>query len=310
MPGVLAASESRLTSSSSGSERVCTSRICRRPSLSGGGTATRRSKRPGAQQRGVEDLRPVGRGEHDHRLAGLEAVHLGEDLVERLLALVVAAAERGRAAGARAPDRVHLVDEDDRGLGLLGLLEEVADARGADADDRLDELRRGDREERHAGLPRHRAREQRLAGARAPGQEHAARDAPAEAAIAVRVLEEVDDLGELGLGLVDPRHVGERDLRRAGLHAPGAGAPERAERVHLPAARAAREVHEQADEQDHRAEAEDDVHQHAAAGVDRLRGDDHALVLQELRQLLRVGEGRDLGVEVASPARPPCRPAG
>ena len=47
MPGVLAASESRSTSSASGIERVCTSRIWRRPSLSGGGTATRRSKRPG-----------------------------------------------------------------------------------------------------------------------------------------------------------------------------------------------------------------------------------------------------------------------
>ena len=47
MPGVLAASESRSTFSSSGIERVCTSRICRRPSLSGGGTVTRRSKRPG-----------------------------------------------------------------------------------------------------------------------------------------------------------------------------------------------------------------------------------------------------------------------
>ena len=47
MPGVIAAMSSRSTSSSSGSERVWTSRILRRPSSSGGGTATRRSKRPG-----------------------------------------------------------------------------------------------------------------------------------------------------------------------------------------------------------------------------------------------------------------------
>ena len=47
IPGVVLARLSRLTSSSSGSERVWTSRIWRRPSLSGGGTVTRRSKRPG-----------------------------------------------------------------------------------------------------------------------------------------------------------------------------------------------------------------------------------------------------------------------
>ncbi len=51
-----------------------------------------------AQQRRVEDLGAVGRAEHDHVGAGLEAVHLGEDLVERLLALVVAAAETADAA--------------------------------------------------------------------------------------------------------------------------------------------------------------------------------------------------------------------
>ena len=47
----------------------------------------------GAQQRLVEDLRAVGGAEHDHAGAGVEAVHLGQDLVERLLALVVATAD-------------------------------------------------------------------------------------------------------------------------------------------------------------------------------------------------------------------------
>src|SRR3712207_7592769 len=55
-----------------------------------------------------------------------EPVHLREDLVQRLLALV-RAAEGARAA--RAADGVELVDEDDRGGGLLRLVEEVADAR-------------------------------------------------------------------------------------------------------------------------------------------------------------------------------------
>jgi hypothetical protein len=70
---------------------------------------------PRAQERGVEHLGPVRGPQHDDRGAGLEPVHLGEDLVERLLALVVAA-EADVAAGPRAPDRVELVDEDDRRL--------------------------------------------------------------------------------------------------------------------------------------------------------------------------------------------------
>jgi hypothetical protein len=61
----------------------------------------------------------------------------------------VTAAEAGAAMTA---DRVDLVDEDDAGRVLLGLLEHVAHARGADADEHLDEVRTGDREERHLGL--------------------------------------------------------------------------------------------------------------------------------------------------------------
>jgi len=44
----------------------------------------------GAQEGGVEDVGPVGGGDQDHPLGGLEAVHLDEQLVQGLLALVVA----------------------------------------------------------------------------------------------------------------------------------------------------------------------------------------------------------------------------
>ena len=73
------------------------------------------------QQRGVEHVRPVGGGDQDHAAADVEAVHLDQQLVQGLLALVVAAAH----AGATVPaDGIDLVDEDDRGRVLLGLLEQ------------------------------------------------------------------------------------------------------------------------------------------------------------------------------------------
>ena len=65
-----------------------------------------------AQQRGIEDVGTVRGREEDHALLLVEAVHLHQQLVERLLALVVAAAEPGTAVTA---DRVDLVDEHDRG---------------------------------------------------------------------------------------------------------------------------------------------------------------------------------------------------
>ena len=51
---------------------------------------------PGSQQRRVEDVRPVGGRQDDHALVAREAVHLGEDLIQGLLALVVAAERRAR----------------------------------------------------------------------------------------------------------------------------------------------------------------------------------------------------------------------
>ena len=127
----------------------------------------------GPQQRRIEHIGPVGRGDQDDALVRLEAVHLDQQLVQRLLALVVAAAEAGAAMAA---DRVDLVDEDDAGRVLLGLLEHVAHARGADADEHLDEIGAGDGEERHVGFARDRARDQRLAGAGRADQQDAARN--------------------------------------------------------------------------------------------------------------------------------------
>ena len=217
-PGVDAAIRSRSTSGASGTERVWILRISTRPVPVGRLDGDAAVEAPGAQQRLVEDLRAVRRAEDDHVGAGLEAVHLGEDLVQRLLALVVAAADPAHVARARAADRVELVDEDDRRRRLLGLLEQVADARGADAHDRLDELRGRHREEGGVRLARDRAGQQRLAGPGRPVEQDAARDPRAELRVALGVLEEVDDLDQLVLGLVDPGDVVERDpLLLAGL---------------------------------------------------------------------------------------------
>src|SRR6185436_11849480 len=163
----------------------------------------------GAQQRRIEDVGPVGGGDQDHAVVGLEAVHLDQQLVESLLTLVVPAAQAGPAVAA---DGVDLVDEDDAGGVLLALVEEVTDPAGADAHEHLDEVRARDGEEGDAGLAGDGPRQQRLAGAGGAHHEDALGDAAAQAGELLRVLEEGDDLLDLVLGLLDAGHVGEGDL--------------------------------------------------------------------------------------------------
>ena len=105
----------------------------------------------GPQQRRVEHVWPVGRRDDDDAFVLLEAVHLDQQLVEGLLALVVAAAE---ARAAMAADRVDFIDEDDAGRVLFRLLEHVAHTARADADEHLDEVGARNGEERHVGFTR------------------------------------------------------------------------------------------------------------------------------------------------------------
>ena len=63
-----------------------------------------------AQQRRIKHIWAVRCGDDDHVGARLEAIHLHEDLVQRLLALVVRTAEPSTAL---STDGINLVDEDD-----------------------------------------------------------------------------------------------------------------------------------------------------------------------------------------------------
>src|SRR5699024_5044521 len=114
---------------------------------------------PRTQQRGVEDVGAVGRGDHDDVRRRVEPVHLHEHLVERLLAFVVPAAQ---ACSTVAPDGVDLVDGDDRrGIGF-GLFEQVTDPGGTPPDEHFHEVRTGDGVEGDLRLPGYRPGEEGL----------------------------------------------------------------------------------------------------------------------------------------------------
>ena len=218
-------------------------------------------KAPRAQKRRVEHVGTVRRGDHDDVRTRLEPVHFDEHLIEGLFAFVVAATEPGAALTAH---RVDFVDEDDAGSVLLGALEHVAHAGGADAHEHFDEVRTGNREEGHACLAGDGLGEQRLARTRAAHEQNAPRNAPAETLVFARIAQEVDHFLHFRLGFVAARDVLEADrvlrtVEHAGLGlAEAEGAAAAAAVLH-----AAHHVDPHADEKEHREPGNEDRREEA-----------------------------------------------
>ena len=90
-----------------------------------------------SHERRVEHVRPVCCGNDNHRRRLLKAVHLTENLVERLLALIVSAAKSRTAV---TPDGVDFIDEDDAGRVVLRVLKQVSDTTRPDTHKHLNEF--------------------------------------------------------------------------------------------------------------------------------------------------------------------------
>ena len=168
----------------------------------------------GAQQGGIEHIGTVRGGNHDEARVVLETIHLNEQLVEGLLALVHATVG---AVATAATHCINLIDEDDgRGV-LLRFVEQVTHAGGAEAHEHLHEVRASHRIERHACLACDCTRQQRLAGSRRAIQQHATRDASADLLVFRRILEEVLDFFDFLHCSVFAGHVFEAGLGRVAL---------------------------------------------------------------------------------------------
>ena len=162
----------------------------------------------GAEQGGVERFGSVRGRQDDDAAVALEAVHLDEQRVQGLFALVVPADD---ARAARLAECIEFVDENNAGGFRFGLLEHIADAGRTDADEHLDEVGARQAEERHARLAGDRFGEQRLAGARRADEQDPLRNSTAETLILLRTLQELDDFTEFFHRLVDAGDVLERD---------------------------------------------------------------------------------------------------
>ena len=92
----------------------------------------------------IQDIHMVSGGNGDDAWVAVKAVRLHQDLVDGLLALVISACKSGATLAA---DGIDLVDGDDAGGVLLGLGDDVTDARGADSNEPFKELGSGDGDE-------------------------------------------------------------------------------------------------------------------------------------------------------------------
>jgi hypothetical protein len=102
--------------------------------------------------------------------------------------------------------------KDDAGRVLFALLEQIADAAGAHANEHFHEIRAGDGEERHAGFAGDGARQQGLTGSGRADQKYTFGDTAAQFLEFLRLAQELNDFLQLFLGLFHARHVFKRDF--------------------------------------------------------------------------------------------------
>ena len=196
----------------------------------------------------------------------------------------MSAAQTGAALAAH---RVDFIDEDDGRRGLLGLLEQIAHAGRAHADEHFHKIRAGDGEEGNARFPRDGARQQGFARSGRAHQQDARGNLRAQIGKALGILQKFHQLAQLVLFLVRAGYVPERDLVGLGIGQARAGA---AEIGHALAAAAALRAHQEEPQCDDHQD-----HQHVGQQPQppgRLRG-------QPVRDLKAVFRGADRAAEHA-----------
>ena len=118
----------------------------------------------------IQNIRTVCGRDHDDALVDAKAIHLNQQLIQRLFPFIMAAAHTGAALPSY---RINFINKNDTGRILFGLIEQITHTGRADTHKHLHKVRTRNRKERHAGVACHSPRKQRLAGTRGSVQQHA-----------------------------------------------------------------------------------------------------------------------------------------
>src|SRR5579885_2355170 len=166
-------------------------------------------KAAGPEERWVKNVRPVGCSHKDNAFVRFEAIHLDQQLVQGLLALVVSATEASPTVTAH---RIDFINEDDAGRVLLSLFEQVANTGSTHADKHFNEVGTRNREKGNVGFACNRSRQKGLTGSRWTDEQHAFRNAPAKLLELLRLAQELDDFAQFFFRFIHAGNVFKRHL--------------------------------------------------------------------------------------------------
>ena len=161
------------------------------------------------QQRRIQNVRTVRCSDDDHAFTTFEAIHLHQQLVQRLLTLIVTTAETRTTM---ATHGVNFIDEDDAWGVFFGLVKHIADARCTDTDEHFHEVRAGNREKRHTRLTRNRTGEQRLTGARRTDHQDAAWNLATQLLETRWITQKLNELADFFLRFITTGDVSQSDF--------------------------------------------------------------------------------------------------
>ena len=128
-------------------------------------------KASGSGESRVQRLRSVGGSQDDDTVIAFKAVHLGQQLVQRLLSFIIAA----NLPVSLLADGIDFINEDDAGRLFLGLAKQIADLVSTHADEHFHKFRAGDREEGDACFTGYRLGKHCFTGTGRADEKHALR---------------------------------------------------------------------------------------------------------------------------------------
>ena len=173
------------------------------------GNAPVKSSRTG--QRRVQGFGAVCRRQYDDAVVLLKTVHLREQLVQSLFALVISS---DIAAISLLTDGIDLIDKDDTGGFFLCLFKQIPDLGSAHAHEHLHKFGAGHGEERDIRLTGYSLCQHRFTGSGRADKQYAFRHGCTDRFVLVRIMQVIDDLRKVLLRFILTGNIAELDAFR------------------------------------------------------------------------------------------------
>ena len=158
----------------------------------------------------IQGIRTVGRCQDDNTFRTVKSIHLGQQLVQCLLSLIVAA----DIAVTLFTDRINLIDKYDTRCFFVRLFEQVTHFCGTHTYEHLHELRSGDGEKRYVCLTGYCFCKQGFTGPRRTYQQRSLRHLCTDILIAFRMVQIIYDLCQQLFRFILTCHIRELDTGR------------------------------------------------------------------------------------------------